>query len=93
MKKFGMIMYIIFAIGMGMAAPIGFIIFILNLGNGIISTDNKPIAITAATTTLLGILLYLFAGKKLFDNNVIVLLAFLVMIFTSIFIFPMIIKL
>lgn len=89
MKKFGMIMYIIFAIGMGMAAPYGCLIFLFNWGNGFLSTNNKPVAITAAITTLLGIIFFLIAGKKIFKNNVIVFLAFLVMIFTSIFIFPM----
>lgn len=79
------------AIGIGLASSFASIVFLLSWEDGFISRENKPLATSVAAITLLGVSVFLFTGKKLFNSYIIVVIAFIVVILTAYYGFPLVV--
>ena len=78
----------ILSVIIGILCLISFITIAFNIGDGFLSIDNKPFAILVAIVTITGVAIFLFIGKKLIKDNGIILLAFVVIILSSILTIP-----
>lgn len=62
------VLYLISAVAVGAGCFFAYIFFILNIGGGFISRDNKPAAFGVAILAIAGILLLLFIGWFIYQS-------------------------
>lgn len=88
MKKLGILLYMMLAIVIGILCFFAFIIVVFNLGDSFISRDNKPLAIFVGTVTIVGVVVFLFIGKRLIKNNNTIILASILILVTAFLALP-----
>lgn len=89
MKKFGIVLYMLMSVGIGIWTFFACMLFTFNIGVGFLSSDNKPFAISIAAITLLAIAVFLIAGKMILKNNLIVVLSFIMIVVTAFLTLPL----
>ncbi len=86
--KSKIIIYIIFAIAIGVACFNSVVIFVFNYGDGFLSNNNNPLAISVAIFTITGVALFLIIGYVIFRNKDIIIAALFIIIGTSFLTMP-----
>lgn len=60
--------YLLSAIGIGVGCIYSFLFFIFNLGNGLLSYDNKPAAFGVAALAVVCTVVFLLLGRLIYDS-------------------------
>jgi hypothetical protein len=88
MKKFAILFYNMLAVIIGILCFCSFFFVTLNFSNGFISLDNELLAVIVGVFTIIGVVLFLVIGKRVFKSNNIVILASVLIIVAALLTVP-----
>ncbi|GGG62478.1 hypothetical protein [Paenibacillus radicis (ex Gao et al. 2016)] len=86
--KLWQVLYMIACAGVGFGCFMAVFFISFNLEDGFMTQDNKPLAALVAVTSLLGLTVFFFIGKAIFNSNQFLGPAIVIIIISAIFSLP-----